>query len=68
MVEGILREREGLLDILFDGEDDGRGPGQRSDAGGTVLGIQTPAKFTPLPPKVQRLIMRQQVFLRLPAW
>ena len=43
-------------------------PGQSSTDGGTVLGIQTPAKFTPLPTKIQRLIMRQQVFLRLPAW
>ena len=40
-------------------------PGDR----GAVLGVQTPAKFTPLPPKTRRLITDSQGFASLlPAW
>jgi hypothetical protein len=43
-------------------------PGQGPQVRGIVLGVQTPTKFTPLPPGTQRLIIRQGVFSRLPAW
>jgi hypothetical protein len=43
-------------------------PGQSPHVGGTVLGVQTRTTFTPLPPRTQRLIFRNQSFSRLPAW
>ena len=43
-------------------------PGQSPGVGGTVLGVQTPTTFTPLPPRTQRLIQRNQVLQRLPVW
>ena len=43
-------------------------PGQGSQVRGTVLGVQTPTKFTPLPPRTQRLLISQGAFSRLPAW
>ena len=35
---------------------------------GSVFGVQTPATFTPLPPRTQRLILRHGMIFRLPAW
>jgi len=35
---------------------------------GSVFGVQTPATFTPLPPRTQRLFLRHGLPFRLPAW
>lgn len=35
---------------------------------GSVFGVQTPATFTPLPPRTQRLFVRDGTLFRLPAW
>jgi hypothetical protein len=35
---------------------------------GSVFGVQTPATFTPLPPRTQRLFVRHGMLFRLPAW
>jgi hypothetical protein len=35
---------------------------------GSVFGVQTPATFTPLPPRTQRLVVHHGMFFRLPAW
>jgi hypothetical protein len=35
---------------------------------GSVFGVQTPATFTPLPPRTQRLFVHHGMFFRLPAW
>ena len=35
---------------------------------GSVFGVQTPATFTPLPPRTQRLILRHGMIFRRPAW
>jgi len=35
---------------------------------GSVFGVQTPATFTPLPPRTQRLFVRHGGLFRLPAW
>jgi hypothetical protein len=35
---------------------------------GSVFGVQTPATFTPLPPRTQRLFARHGLLSRAPAW
>jgi len=35
---------------------------------GPVFGVQTPATFTPLPPRTQRLFARHGSLFRVPAW
>jgi hypothetical protein len=43
-------------------------PGQSSRVKGAVLGVQTPATFTPFPRTTQRLLFSGDAYHRLPAW